>query len=145
MTPAARRRADSPERLFLGLLILTAYTVGIAALWAFDANTPSGDHPADPSLSRGISILAGLTLVATVAVGIRYLGARGALRMLAVEAWPGFLAGWALSLLTGFPLRVLVPAEAFWPVLIVVYAVGVLMVVGVAVRVPNKLQSPMTR
>lgn len=142
MTPASRRRADSLERLILGLLILSAYIVGIAVLWAFDASTPSGDHPADPSLSRGITVLAGLTLLSTVAVGVKYLGAGKAVRTLAAEAWPGFLTGWALSLLTGFPLRVLVPAEAFWPVLMVVFVVGLLIVVGVAVRLPAKRQSP---
>jgi hypothetical protein len=129
---------EQGQRLTLGLLILSTYIVGIAALWAFDATTPSGVHPADRSLSRGITILAGVTLLATVAVGVHYLGASKAVRMLAVEAWPGFLAGWALSLATGFPLRVLVPAEAFWPVLMVVYVVGLLVVVVVAARLPAK-------
>lgn len=120
----------------MGLLVLSAYILGIAALWAFDVRTPFGDPPPDPALSRGITVLSGITLLASLAVGIRCLGARRAASLIVVEVWPGLLAGWALSLLTGLPLRAATPAETFWPVLAVVYGVGMIVIVWFAIGPP---------
>lgn len=122
--------------MVLGTYLLGCYLAVVSFL--FSERFTAGDRTIEPdtALARQILIVGGVTIVASVALAVRYFGVADGLRMIGREAWPGLLAGAGLGLITGAPLRAFVSTDASWLVLAPLYVGGVLLIRWFALRVP---------
>lgn len=112
------------ERTVLGFMLLSFVLVGFAGTSFSRLDVRGAYVPPDPILGTIMLGGAGLTLVVTIVLAVRYLGAAAGFKTLVREGWPGFLAGAGGGGVVGFFLRAMFgPGMLVFAVLLYVAAV----------------------